>query len=184
MVSPEVLVPCLIRIKHYKKAKASHCYPPEGEVTSEITQGRVGGKTKIEPPSSRIQSVDRVLCTSTTQASRSPKSLAECCQFTCVLIIKIELATFLSSKLPAKIAQLFLGVCAALLAKILPSVLSRSLRQALVIQYRSTRACVRSLVGVVVTASGPSLLNVSTGPYAAPPSPPHSANISYNPSKA
>ena len=141
-------------------------------------------RTKIEPPSSRIQSVDRVLCTSTTQASRSPKSLAECCQFTCVLIIKIELATFLSSKLPAKIAQLFLGVCAALLAKILPSALSRSLRQALVIQYRSTRACVRSLVGVVVTASGPSLLNVSTGPYAAPPSPPHSANISYNPSKA
>ncbi len=139
---------------------------------------------KIEPPSSRIQSVDRVLCTSTTQASRSPKSLAECCQFTCVLITKIELATFLSSKLPAKIAQLFLGVCAAFLAKILPSVLSRSLRQALVIQYRSTRACVRSLDGVVVTASGPSLLNVSTGPYAAPPSPPHSANISYNPSKA
>ena len=80
-----------------------------------------------------------------------------------MLIKKIELATFLSSKLPAKIAQkLFLGVCAALLAKILPSALSRSLRQALVIQYRSTRACVRSLLGVVITARGPSLLNVST----------------------
>ena len=158
--------------------------PPEGEVTSEITQGRVGGKTKIEPPSSRIQSVDRVLCTSTTQASRSHKSLAECCQFTCVLIKKIELATFLSSKLPAKIAQLAWCLRGIACQNFAICSLTRSLRQALVIQYRSTRACVRSLDGVVVTASGPSLLNVSTGPYAAPPSPPHSANISYNPSKA
>ena len=34
----------------HNKEKASHCYPPKGEITNEITQGRVGGKKQNFEP--------------------------------------------------------------------------------------------------------------------------------------
>ena len=63
-------------------------------------------ETKIESPASRFQSVDHVLRLLKLRRLALPNQIAECCQFTCVLIKKFELATLLSSKLPAKIAQL------------------------------------------------------------------------------